>query len=51
MSINTILRTLYSLAYIPHYILFLNSKSRGLIEKDLKVNGEKRHSKMYAGKE
>lgn len=50
MTIRNIFRTLPSLAYIPHYILFLNSKSRSLIEKDLQVNGEKRHSKTYASK-
>ncbi len=50
MQINTIFRLLPSLAYIPHFILFLNSKSRYLIEKDLQFNGVKRHSKTYASK-
>lgn len=48
MNISTIINCLPSLAYIPHFILFLNSKSRSLIEEDLQMNGEKRHSKIYA---
>lgn len=50
MKINTFFRLLPSIAYVPHYILFLKSKSRSLIEKDLHFNGKKRHSKTYESK-
>ena len=50
MNIKTTIRILTSLAYIPHFIIFLCSRYRKTVEQDLQRNGEKRHSKTYANK-